>query len=80
MKPNAEQLKALLSKLDRYESTESPTIYFKAVRVTLITLGYDEQWVNDEFRSMLEEAYHYCFEIYEENKKSQAGRWYPQNK
>lgn len=32
------------------------TGYLKAVRVTLWALGYDELWVNGEFRNMMEEA------------------------
>jgi len=31
--------------------------YLKAVRATLCALGYDEQWVDDEVRSALEDRY-----------------------
>lgn len=31
--------------------------YLKAIRTALITLGYDEKWVNEEFRDLLEETY-----------------------
>ena len=31
--------------------------YLKAVRVTLISLGFDEKWVETEFRDMLDERY-----------------------
>lgn len=31
--------------------------YLKAVRVSLVSLGYDERWVDDEFRTALEAAY-----------------------
>lgn len=68
MIPNSEQIKSLLNTLGRYESTVNPIVYFKAVRVTLIALGYDTQWVDDDFRSMLEESYRYCFDIYNSNK------------
>lgn len=32
--------------------------YLKAVRVTLVTLGYDEQWVDTEFKNALEDYYY----------------------
>lgn len=35
--------------------------YFKAICVTLIALGYDAQWVNDEFYIELEKTYDYIF-------------------
>lgn len=31
--------------------------YIKAVRVSLIALGYDEEWVNSEFRDAIEKKY-----------------------
>lgn len=31
--------------------------YLKAVRASLVALGYDEQWVNGEFRTLLEARY-----------------------
>lgn len=31
--------------------------YLKAVRVTLVELGYDEQWVDTTFRTALEKEY-----------------------
>lgn len=31
--------------------------YLKAVRVTLVSLGFDEEWVNTEFRDALEAKY-----------------------
>lgn len=31
--------------------------YLKAVRVSLIELGYDEQWVDTTFRTALEKEY-----------------------
>lgn len=62
--PNEEQIHSLLNKLSRYESTVNPKVYFKAVRVTLLTLGYDEEWVNGDFREKLEETYSYCWDVY----------------
>lgn len=31
--------------------------YLKAIQASLIALGYDERWVNEEFRDLLEETY-----------------------
>lgn len=40
--------------LGRAELYENKRVFLKAVRVTLISLGYDESWVNDQFRDLLE--------------------------
>lgn len=31
--------------------------YLKAVRVTLVSLGFDKEWVNTDFRDTLEAQY-----------------------
>lgn len=31
--------------------------YLKAVRVTLISLGFDDEWVENDFRDALEKEY-----------------------
>lgn len=31
--------------------------YIKAVRVSLVAMGYDEQWVDTEFRDAIEKKY-----------------------
>lgn len=31
--------------------------YLKAVRVTLVSIGFDEEWVNTDFRDALEAQY-----------------------
>lgn len=31
--------------------------YLKAVRVTLVSLGFDKEWVNTDFRDALEAQY-----------------------
>lgn len=48
---------ALISDVDRAELYENPRVYLKAVRSTLIALGYNPEWVNGEFREALELAY-----------------------
>lgn len=47
-----------LKSLDRAEYDENPRVYLKAVRFTLIALGYIEDYVNGEFREKLEEFFH----------------------
>lgn len=47
----------LIDGISRAELRECPRSYFKAVRATLIALGYDEHWVNGRFREMMAEAY-----------------------
>lgn len=39
------------------ESKISYSRYLKGVRVTLISLGYDEDWVEKDFRNALEKEY-----------------------
>lgn len=56
---NYEQLllPSFLLNLERAELHANKTVYLKAVRVTLIALGYDENYINGEFREKLEETY-----------------------
>lgn len=65
-----EEMDAFIEKIGRselYDELESmnkaiPRIpysrYLKAVRVSLVALGYDEKWVDTEFRDALEKKYH----------------------
>lgn len=50
-----EEAKDFISHCSRAEWYECPRSYNKAIRVTLINLGYDEEWVNETFRDMLDE-------------------------
>lgn len=51
-----EELRALkLGQRSRMERDSS--YYMKAVRVTLSALGYDSDWIDDEFRTELEDYY-----------------------
>jgi ferredoxin-NADP reductase len=56
-----EELKALKlnqrSHMERYSSYCYSSYYMKAVRVTLSALGYDCDWVDNEFRTELEDYY-----------------------
>lgn len=38
----------------RAEYEENPRVYTKAIRSTLIALGYDENYINGEFRERME--------------------------
>ena len=60
-KMNKDEMKTFVNKLSRAELHSDAVIYTKAVRVTLINLGYDEAWVNGEFREYLENEYDYAF-------------------
>lgn len=61
-KMNQDEMKTFVNKLSRAELHSNVAVYTKAVRVTLIALGYDEDWVNEEFREYLENEYDYAFE------------------
>lgn len=50
-----------LCSLDRAAYLENPRVYLKAVRVTLIALGYDEAYINDTFRDYLEEFFNVLY-------------------
>lgn len=49
--------KKLIAGVARAELDECPRSYLKAVRVTLLGLGYDPQWVEGDFRDALEAEY-----------------------
>jgi hypothetical protein len=53
------------NQISRFEFAERPIEYSKAVRVTLIALGYDEEWVNGEFRQYLETTFEYYFDTWD---------------
>lgn len=72
-----EQARQLLKKVYRYETAINPHVYLKAVRVTLHELGYDDKWLETDFRDLIDEIYQEEFDKYEQEKKSQAGHWYP---
>lgn len=46
-----------LGQLDRAEFSTHPIEYSKGIRSTLIALGYDEDFINGEFRERLEDYY-----------------------
>lgn len=58
-----------ISRFELYEELErlcpgkpsGKSAYLKAVRVTLISLGYDTHWVEGDFRHALETYYLYNF-------------------
>lgn len=62
------ELENFLGKLSRAEFEDNPIIFSKAIRVSLIALGYDEEWVNDDFRTRLEKEYEYFFDEYANRK------------
>lgn len=43
--------------VDRAELYQEPIVYLKAVRATLIALGYENEQVNGSFRNLLESYY-----------------------
>lgn len=47
----------ILTRADRCERLENPRIYMKAIRSTLIAIGYDEDFVNGPFRDYMEKIY-----------------------
>lgn len=57
-----EELQLFVNQLSRVEFESDPIVYSKAIRVTLIALGYDETWVNTDFREFLEKNYDFLFE------------------
>lgn len=64
MKMSFDEMRDFLGKISRAEFEDNPIIFSKAIRVSLIALGYDEEWVNDEFRQYLETTYEYFFDEY----------------
>lgn len=59
---SASEMRMFLNQIDRAEFDENPRVYAKAIRTTLIVLGYDDDWVNGEFRDNLEHTYNFYFE------------------
>lgn len=43
--------------IDRAELYQDPIVYLKAVRATLIALGYESEQINGSFRDLLESYY-----------------------
>ena len=54
---NDDEAHRLIAGVRRVELYECPRSYMKAVRATLIALGYDEYWVNSKFREMMGDMY-----------------------
>ena len=50
-----QEARELIAKSHRAECEENPRIYLKAIRATLIALGYDPDWVNSRGREIFEE-------------------------
>lgn len=46
-----------LNSVMRAEYLDNPRVYKKAIRATLIALGYDEDYINGEFRTRMEEYF-----------------------
>lgn len=44
----------LIARAHRAECEDDPRIFLKAVRATLIALGYDAEWVNGRAREIFE--------------------------
>lgn len=55
----------LIKNADRAERRDNPVVYCKAIRCCLMALGFDPDWVNGRFRSMLESIY--IYHDYDEN-------------
>ena len=49
-----QEARELIARAHRAECDEDPRIFLKAVRATLIALGYDEEWVNGRGREIFE--------------------------
>lgn len=47
----------LVRRIGRCELYENTPVYLKAVRTTMIELGYDPIWVENEFKKLLENEY-----------------------
>lgn len=47
-------LKMIVPQLSRAELYENPRCFIKGVRATLLALGYDEDFIEGEFREYLE--------------------------
>lgn len=62
------QMKQVIEHAGRGELYVNPISYLKAIRVTLINLGYDRQWLAEEFTPVLYEYYDKAFRQYEREK------------
>lgn len=49
-----EEARYLIARAHRAECEENPRVYLKAIRATLIALGYDPDWVNGRGREIFE--------------------------
>lgn len=53
-----DEIKLLSNKKNNFPSTYNKyPKYLKAVRITLIALGYDEKWVESKFRDLLDASF-----------------------
>lgn len=50
----AARMQAFIQQIDRAELDEDPRVYQKAVCVTLLSLGYDLEWINGTLRPAME--------------------------
>lgn len=46
-----------IASIDRAEASSDPVVWSKAVRCTLIELGFNEHWVNEVFRERIDSFY-----------------------
>lgn len=53
-----EAAKLFVASCDRAEAHDNPVAWCKAIRVVLYELGFKEDWVNENFRNILEEFYY----------------------
>lgn len=65
MKMTDAELHLFVNRLSRAEFEMNPIVYSKAVRVTLVSLGYDETWVDTDVRELLEKSYSGFFEKFQ---------------
>lgn len=55
--------RVFLSNVVRFEYFQDPVIFKKAIRCTLIALGYSEHYINGEFRDKMDEFFNENFPI-----------------
>lgn len=60
---NYENAIRLISCVDRAERLDNPRVYTKAIRATLMALGFKPSWVDGSFRTLLEDLL-----IYDEDR------------
>lgn len=53
---NEKEAKEFICECLRAEAYENPRVFSKAVRVTLLALGYNSEWVENTFRDTLDET------------------------